>query len=756
MSTTLDDKLDTREVPLHEYMETAYLAYAAMTVKSRALPQTADGQKPVQRRILYAMRGMGLSATAKPVKSAKVVGQVLGVYHPHGDSSVYDAAVRLAQPFSMRYPLIDGQGNFGSRDGSPPAAMRYTEMRLTKYADLLLSELDEGTVAFGKTYDNSEEEPKQLPDRLPLLLANGASGIAVGLATEIPPHNLREAALAAVAYLNNPGVSLDEIMGILPAPDFPSGGQIVSPVNAIRQAYAAGRGSVRVRGRYQYEDLARGQWRIVFTELPHGTSAALIMEEVDACMNPKIAAGKKAITQEQAQVKALFAAMLDEMRNEAGRDVDTRLVFEPKNAKIDKTDFLAMLLSHTSLETSVPINLVAVDLTGTPRPVSLLEMISDWCEFRLRTVENRTRHRLGKAQDRHHILEGRQIVFLHVDAVIRVIREADDPKAELMQAFSLSERQAEDILEIRLRQLARLEGIKIAQEITELEQRMAGFQALLNDPVKLRALTVKEIEADAKSYGDPRRTLIEEAHSVAFVAGAALDEPITVYLSTSGWIKAKAGHGQDPSTAGFKAGTRIQHTVECSTASTLVVLTAEGRVYNLAGAQIPTGRGDGVPLTALLTLPPKTEIIQILVQADAPVLVTGTHGYGFSCNLQDLSVRGKAGKQFVTLSPEERVLPVVPVSAPYLALATTDGYLLTMPMDHVKPSPSGGKGLQLIKLAEGARLLQALPVRPGAPITLFLEGRETGRSYPLAEMEGKRATRGTRVVQPGEQLVNIA
>ncbi|MBV2216917.1 MAG: DNA topoisomerase IV subunit A, partial [Diaphorobacter sp.] len=452
------------------YAQRAYLEYALSVVKGRALPDVCDGLKPVQRRILYAMDRMGLgysgpnrNVAAKPVKSARVVGDVLGRFHPHGDQSAYDALVRLAQDFNQRYPLIDGQGNFGSRDGDGAAAMRYTEARLTRIAGLLLDEIDMGTVDFVPNYDGSTQEPRQLPARLPFALLNGASGIAVGLATEIPSHNLREVADACVALVKKPQLSDEELFALVPGPDYPGGGQIISSDADIQDAYRTGRGSLKVRARWKIEDLARGQWQMVVTELPPGVSAQKVLEEIEELTNPKVKTGKKALTQEQTQLKAALLALLDGVRDESSKDAPVRLVIEPKTGKVPQQDLITALLAHTSLETSAPINLTMVGLDGRPVQKSLREMLQEWIDFRQTTITRRSQHRLDKVLDRIHILEGRQLVLLNIDEVIAIIRQADEPKAALIARFHLSDRQAEDILEIRLRQLARLEAIKIEQ-----------------------------------------------------------------------------------------------------------------------------------------------------------------------------------------------------------------------------------------------------------------------------------------------------
>ncbi len=544
---------DGEALTLSTFAERAYLDYAISVVKGRALPDVCDGQKPVQRRILYAMNELGLNSTAKPRKSAAVVGDVLGKLHPHGDQSVYDALVRMAQDFSLRYPLIDGQGNFGSRDGDGAAAMRYTEARLTPIAKLLMDEIGMGTVDFQPNYDGSTEEPKLLPARLPMVLLNGASGIAVGLATEIPSHNLAEVAKAAVAMIRDPKMTHAELMAIIPGPDFPGGGQIITPPSQIQDMYASGRGSMKVRARWKIEELARGQWQAVVTELPPGTSSQKVLEEIEELTNPKIKLGKKALSPDQVALKALILNSLDTIRDESGRAAPVRLVFEPKSKNQDQTEFMLMLLAHTSLESSTSINLVMIGGDGRPRQKGLGDILREWIDFRFETVTRRTGYKLGKVKDRIHILEGREAILLNIDKVIQIIRNSDEPKAALIEAFKLSERQADDILEIRLRQLARLETIKIQQELAELRKEEKSLQDLLDNPGSMKRAIIREIEADAKQFGDARRTLIEEAQK-AVAEQKVVDEPVTVIISEKGWVRARTGIGHDAAQFTFKAG----------------------------------------------------------------------------------------------------------------------------------------------------------------------------------------------------------
>ncbi|MEI6717417.1 MAG: DNA topoisomerase IV subunit A [Betaproteobacteria bacterium] len=699
-------------IALGHYAQRAYLEYALSVVKGRALPDVCDGQKPVQRRILYSMSRMGLGFSgntgAKPVKSARVVGDVLGRYHPHGDSAAYEALVRMAQDFAQRYPLIDGQGNFGSRDGDGAAAMRYTEARLAKITTLLLDEIDEGTVDFQPNYDGSTEEPKQLPARLPFALLNGASGIAVGMATEIPSHNLREVADACIALIKTPKLSEADLLALLPAPDYPGGGQIISSASDIADAYRTGRGSLKVRARWVIEDLARGQWQLVVNELPPGVSSQRVLEEIEEITNPKVKAGKKALSPDQNQLKATVLSVLDVVRDESSKDAAVRLVFEPKTRAIEQQELITTLLAHTSLETSSSINLTMVGIDGRPVQKSMREMLTEWIEFRQATVLRRSQHRLNKVLDRIHILEGRQLVLLNIDEVIAIIRQSDEPKAALIQRFKLSDRQAEDILEIRLRQLARLEAIKIKQELKELGEEKAKLEEIVGNVTALRRLIVKEIETDAKTFADPRRTLIqEEKKAVAEVK--VVDEPVTVVVSEKGWVRARNGHSHDPSSFAFKAGDGLHGTFECRTVDTFIAFGSNGRIYSLPVSLLPGARGDGLPVTTLVELEAGTQLLHYVAgPANATYLLSSSGGYGFLANIEHMVSRNKSGKAFVTVNEGETMCRPSPVSggsgetpwpvAVNVACASTGGRFLTFAIGELKTMEKGGRGLMLIDL----------------------------------------------------------
>ena len=707
------------------YAQRAYLEYALSVVKGRALPDVCDGQKPVQRRILYAMDRMGLSFGgsngangAKPVKCARVVGDVLGRYHPHGDQAAYDALVRMAQDFSQRYPLIDGQGNFGSRDGDGAAAMRYTEARLSKIATLLLDEIDQGTVDFLPNYDGSTEEPAQLPARLPFVLLNGASGIAVGMATEIPSHNLREVADACIALIKQPNLPDEELLQLLPGPDFPGGGQIISSAEDIADAYRSGRGSLKTRARWVIEDLARGQWQLVVTELPPNVSAQKVLEEIEDLTNPKIKSGKKALSQEQLQLKASLLAILDGVRDESSKTAPVRIVFEPRTRTVSQQDLIGALLAHTSLETSASINLTQIGIDGKPTQKSLRQMLQEWISFRQTTIQRRSRHRLDKVLDRIHILEGRQLILLNIDEVIAIIRASDDPKAALIERFRLTERQAEDILEIRLRQLARLEAIKIEQELSELRAEQQRLEDILGSEASLRRLMIKEIEADAKQFADARRTLIQQERR-AVVEVKVVDEPVTVVISEKGWVRARTGHGHAPDSFSFKSGDALYGTFECRTVDTLLAFGNNGRIYTVAVSGLPGARGDGQPISAMIELEAGTHLLHFIAGAPQSTwLLSGSGGYGFLASIEHMSSRQRAGKAFITCNAGETICAPSRVSAAdtpgqqlaeatHVACASTDGRLLTFAITDLRTMPNGGRGLMLMSLEDKASLVGA-------------------------------------------------
>jgi len=692
------------------------------------------------------------------------VGDVLGRFHPHGDQAAYDALVRMAQDFSQRYPLIDGQGNFGSRDGDGAAAMRYTEARLSKITTLLLEEIDQGTVDFIPNYDGSTEEPRQLPARLPFVLMNGASGIAVGLATEIPSHNLREVADACVALIKSPKLTDEELLTLVPGPDYPGGGQIISPASDIADAYRTGRGSLKVRARWKIEELARGQWQLVVIELPIGVSSQKVLEEIEELTNPKVKAGKKALSADQMQLKGSILSLLDVVRDESSKDAAVRLVFEPKTSRIEQQELITALLAHTSLETSSPINMTSVGIDGKPVQKSLRQMMLEWITFRQQTIVRRSEHRLGKVMDRIHILEGRQLVLLNIDEVIAIIRQSDEPKQALIARFRLSERQAEDILDIRLRQLARLEGIKIEQELKELRSEQTQLEEILANPSALKRLMVKEIEQDAKAFADPRRTLIQEEKK-AVAELKVVDEPVTVVVSQKGWVRARQGHGHDASSFAFKAGDGLYGTYECRTVDTLLAFgTAQkgsGRVYSVPVSSLPGARGDGQPVTTLIELEVGTQIAHYFAgPLNATLLLSSSGGYGFMATVDNMTSRHKGGKAFLTVGEGESVCAPSHVSgsnatpqpgassmpaATHVACASTGGRILTFEISELKLMEKGGRGLMLLDLEAKDALAGAAAYTRSVKLTgIGRGGKDREETLEIRSLNNARAARARK------------
>lgn len=743
-----DDSDGDDHIALAQYAEQAYLDYAVSVVRGRALPEVTDGQKPVQRRILYAMQSMGLGPGSKPVKSARVVGDVLGKYHPHGDQAAYDAMVRMAQDFVLRYPLIDGQGNFGSRDGDNAAAMRYTEARLTPFSRVLLDELDEGTVDFTANYDGSQKEPVLLPARLPVMLLNGASGIAVGMATEIPSHNLREVAAACVALLRNKNLSDDELYQLVPGPDFAGGAQIISSASDVASVYSGGRGSVKVRARWEFEELARGQWQWVITELPPGASSQRVLEEIEDATNPKIRANRKSLTPQQQQTRTLMLGLLDSVRDESGKEAAVRLVFEPRSSRIDRDEFVNTLLAQTSLEGNVSINLVCLGLDGRPAQRNLRDILTQWLEFRRVTMTRRTQFRLDKVTDRIHVLEGRMVVYLNVDEVIQTIRESDEPRAALMARFNLSERQAEDILEMRLRQLARLEGIKIEQELEKQREQQTELMELLENPRAFKRLMIREIEADAKAYGDDRRTLIETAER-AVLETRIVKEPVTVIVSQKGWLRSRQGHGHDAQQFSFKSGDSLYDAIECHSTDDLVAISDTGRVYTVAVANLPSARGDGQPVTAMIDMEHGARIVHFISAPEGTrYLLNARSGYGFVSAFENMTSRQRAGKQFITVEPDDALLKPVVLrdTDDHLVMLSQKGRILVVALTELRTLAAGGRGTKLMDLDPDDGLVQCLGIGAGGmTVSGVYRRKERSDILTLQDLEpyiGRRARRG--------------
>lgn len=710
---------DCDELTLAYFASRAYLEYAISVVKGRALPDVCDGMKPVQRRILYAMKRLGLNPDVKTVKSARVVGEVLGKYHPHGDSAAYDAMVRLAQDFTMRYPLVQGQGNFGSADGDGAAAMRYTEVRLSKYADLLLGELDKGTVKFIPNYDGTHKEPVLLPARLPVLLLNGSSGIAVGMATEIPSHNLTEVGEAAIEVIRNPEITTDELLEIVKGPDFPGGAQVISSASDIKNVYRSGYGNLQVRATYHFEELSRGQWQLVFDSVPYKVSVMKVMSELEALTNPKAPQGKKSLTAKQQQDKQLIMNVMSGMRDESSAEAPVRLVIDPKSKSIDREELVSTILSKTSLETSCKFNLVVIGIDGKPRQKGLKDILSEWVSFRLRTVRARSQTSLNEAEARIHTLEGRLIVLVDIEEVIRIIRGTDDPKKELITHFGLSDTQAEDILEIKLRQLASLDEVKLRKELEKLRNEAERLRGLLTDEKKLRREVTKEIRQDIDTYGDERRTLIEEAKG-ASIAKQVIDGPVTVIVSEKGFLRSRQGHGFDARAMNFKLGDKYRCSMECRSVDNLYILSNTGRIYSIPVSSLPSARGEGTHVSAFVQFQDGDVPFDYICGApDTVLLFTSDAAMGFFCKMSDLAVRQRGGKSFFILDGA-KPLPVQ-VSTPltgWIAALSSSGRLVVFTTDELRALSSGGKGTTIMALQDDEKLVAAVPISPNGVVVV--------------------------------------
>jgi topoisomerase-4 subunit A len=729
--------------PIEDHAAHAYLGYAVSTVKARALPEIADGLKPVQRRILFAMNG-----STSFSKCARYVGEVLGKYHPHGDTSTYEAMVHLAQPFSMRYPLIDGQGNFGSRDGDSAAAYRYTEAKLSRFSELLLSEIGEGTVDFIKNYDGKFDEPVLLPARVPFGLLNGSFGIPVGFSTRIPSHNLKEVAAAAAHVIKHPRAKLEDVLEILPGPDFPGGGQIISPKEEIKEAYATGRGSLLLRAKYEKETLARGQWRMVVTELPHGVSVKQVMEEIEALANPK-SLSKKDISQEQRRMKQFILDQVESVRDESDRKSKLRLVIEPRSSRQDENELIAALMVHTSLEARYAVNLTWLGLDGLPETKGIVDILREWGEFRVRTVRRRTEFRLTKCEERLHIVEGRLKAFAKIDDIIQLIRASEDQpeaKQKLREKFKFTERQAEDIVNLRLGQLTKLDGVALNDERKRLDTERKQLRELLDDDKELKKLVVSELQDDAKKFGDERRTLIKTAER-AQVERTVVEEPVTVIVSRKGWIRARTGHGLDVSQLSFKDGDALLQTLECKTTDAVTVLAASGKTFTVAAADIPSGRGDGAHVNTLVNS--GSDDIVWLGSGDPAqrLLMHSAAGLGFLCKLGDLATKTRQGKDFMKVEEGAAAQPPAFVrEEKYVAALSSDARLLLLALEEVPERPNGGVGVQLLAVPEKEKLASVV-MCDGNTLTVSGIKRKNRASATLdakqlAEHIGKRAQRG--------------
>ncbi|MCG5515806.1 MULTISPECIES: DNA topoisomerase IV subunit A [unclassified Ectothiorhodospira] len=730
--------------PLRTFTEKAYLDYSMYVILDRALPHVGDGLKPVQRRLIYAMSELGLSALSKHKKSARTVGDVLGKYHPHGDSACYEAMVLLAQPFSSRYPFVDGQGNWGSPDDPKSfAAMRYTEARLSPYAQLLLSELGQGTADWVPNFDGTMEEPKVLPARLPNVLLNGGSGIAVGMATDIPPHNLREVARACICLLENPDAGLEQICEHIQGPDFPTEAEIITPRQELMALYRTGHGSLRMRARFEREN-----GDIIVTALPFQVSGAKVLEQIAGQMNAK------------------KLPMVEDLRDESDHEHPTRLVITPRSNRVDLEGLMAHLFATTDLERSYRVNLNLIGLDGRPQVKSLPVLLAEWLEFRAETVRRRLQWRLDKVLKRLHVLEGLLIAYLNIDEVIRIIREHDAPKPVLMERFGLTDIQAEAILELKLRHLARLEEMKIRGEQDELEQERDHLQSVLGADARLRGLVRDEIEADAEKFGDDRRSpIVQRAAAQALDESALVPaEPLTVVLSKMGWVRAAKGHEVDAQGLNYKSGDAYQSDTQGRSNQQAVFLDSTGRTYALAAHTLPSARGQGEPISGRLSPPDGARFVGVMMGAGEDLYLMSTdHGYGFICRLEDMISRNRAGKAVITVPQGASVRHPMRVRDPqhqYLAAATTDGYLLLLPLSELPCMPRG-KGNKIInvpaaRLKAGEEFLADLTLLDAGDSLTVVAGKKFKTLKPdeWREYLGERGRRGTKLPR-GFQKVDI-
>ncbi|HCM61974.1 MAG TPA: DNA topoisomerase IV subunit A [Morganella sp. (in: Bacteria)] len=719
--------------PLHSFTENAYLNYSMYVIMDRALPFIGDGLKPVQRRIIYAMSELGLGNSAKYKKSARTVGDVLGKYHPHGDSACYEAMVLMAQPFSYRYPLVDGQGNWGAPDDPKSfAAMRYTESRLSKYAEVLLSELGHGTVSWVPNFDGTMQEPKMLPARLPNILLNGTTGIAVGMATDIPPHNVREVANALLALIDKSSLTLDEAMSYIPGPDYPTDAEIITSPDDIRKMYKTGRGSVRMRAVWTIED-----GNAVITALPHQVSGAKILEQIAS------------------QIRAKKLPMVDDLRDESDHQNPTRLVIMPRSNRIDLDQVMTHLFATTDLERSYRVNMNMIGLDNRPAVKGLVEVLTEWLTYRRETVRRRLNHRLEKVLRRLHILDGLLLAYLNLDEVIEIIRSEDEPKPVLMERFALSDTQAEAILELKLRHLAKLEEMKIRGEQDELAKERDKLQAILGSERRMNTLLKKEIEDDAKQYGDDRRSPLHEREEAKAMSEHEIlpSEPVTVVLSQMGWVRNAKGHDIDPSGMSYKAGDNFLGAARGMSNQPVVFLDSTGRSYSLDPMELASARGQGEPLTGKLTPPPGAVFEQVLMNNDTQkYLMASDAGYGFICTFSDLVAKNKAGKLLITLPDNAKAMTPIEVNDEendLLLSVSQEGRMLLFPVGDL-PQLSKGKGNKIISITSAAAaagedgLAHLFVIPADASVTLHFGKRKlVMRPEELQKFRAERGRRGT-------------
>jgi topoisomerase-4 subunit A len=738
-------ELNYERLPLREFAEKAYLDYSMYVVLDRALPHLADGLKPVQRRIIYAMSDLGLSPASKPKKSARTVGDVIGKFHPHGDSACYEAMVLMAQPFSYRYPLVDGQGNFGSPDDPKSfAAMRYTESRLAPYAKVLLEELGQGTVDWVQNFDGTIKEPELLPARLPNVLINGASGIAVGMSTDIPPHNLREVASACIRLIEAPGTSVRELMEHVRGPDFPTKAEIITPKEELAKLYETGNGSIRARAVWEQDGN-----EVVINALPHQASPAKILEQIAQ------------------QIQAKKLPMLEDLRDESDHENPTRLVLVLRSNRVDAERLMSHLFATTDMEKSYRVNLNVIGTNRKPKIYDLKTLLREWIEHRLYTVRRRLQHRLNQVQDRLHILEGLLIAYLNVDEVIHIIRTEDDPKAELIKRFELSNIQAEAILEIKLRHLAKLEEMKIRGQQEKLEQERAKLELILGSERRLKTLVRKEITADAETYGDGRRSPIVSRAAAAAMSESDLtpSEPVTVVMSQMGWVRAAKGHEVDPTTMNYRTGDSFNHAARGRTQQQAIFLDDNGRAYSVLAHQLPSARGHGEPLTSRFQQPIAAPFRAVMMQDPSDkVLLANSAGFGFYTNVENLISRQRSGKQVVTVPAGAQLLMPAKVYNPEedaLVVGTSSGYLLCYYLCEL-PELSKGKGNKLIqiptaRLKKGEEHVTGATVVPVGGTCRIWAGQKYLRiAYnDLEEYWGERTQRGFKVPRGYQRISHI-
>lgn len=704
--TTNNENIDI--LKLGDYSKEAYLMYSVSVLKDRAIPYLHDGQKPVQRRILYVMNELGLRSDTPPKKSARVVGDIIGKYHPHGDSSVYQALVRMSQDFQLRYPLVDGQGNFGTIDGDSAAAMRYTEARLTPIAELLLSELKYQCVGQVANYDNTLYEPENLPARLNMMLMNGATGIAVGMSTDIPSHNINEVSAATINLIKNPKITIAELVEDIKGPDFPKGGQIITPKENIIKNYEQGYGAFTVRCRWKIEKMARGQYQIIINELPPSMSPSKVLEKIANIENPKLGkdkAGKpKKMSQKQLNDKQFLSTLISGARDDS--DKNLRIIIEPKSSKKDPEELMNSLYKLLGLEENYNMRMVTVGINNRPSQKDLKQTLQEWIDYRLITITKRIQYLLDKAQKRIHILEGREVAQNNIEEVIEIIRNEDDPKATLIEKFSLSDIQAEDILEIKLRSLAKLEIEKILKELEKLKKEEKHYQELLASDRKMKNLMIREIKTDTEKFSDERRSLIEETKVAQNVdTHVMLAEKVTIIQSKSGWLTQRKGFNVDLTTIQFKDGDKIEKSLEGKTNQALVVLSQTGRLFNIKVGEIATGK-NFTHINSILALNGDKVVDMLFVDesVETKYLASNNAGYGFIVNSKDFIVKNKAGKNFMTVKPEDEINPFRDIKDnQYIVCKSEDYRCLGYEISEIKELRAG-KGVQLIRVPKDVKM----------------------------------------------------